>query len=101
MFTIEEIDELHGRLGKAETLSDYVRSLAALGVVRYESFVSDGHSEYMGRNAHRVNSHAAHDELTVAESSDRDAFLDHLSRHNRGETTYLEMSRGLADSGVE
>lgn len=55
----------------------------------------------MGRNADRVTSRAVHDELTVAESSDRDAFLDHLRRHEQGETSYLEMSKGLADSGIE
>ena len=77
MFTLEQIEELHRRLGNAETLSDYVRSLAALGVARYDSFVSDGHSEYLGRNA----------------------FLDHLRRHEQGETSYLRMSKGLADSG--
>jgi uncharacterized protein YbcV (DUF1398 family) len=44
---------------------------------------------------------AVHDELTVAETSDRDAFLDHLRRHEQGETSYLEMSRGMADSGIE
>jgi hypothetical protein len=41
VFTIEQIDELHRRLGRADTLVDYVRSLAELGVVRYDSFVSD------------------------------------------------------------
>jgi hypothetical protein len=66
VFTIEQIEELHARLGNAETLADYVRSLAALGVARYDSFVSDGHSEYLGRDAQRVTSHAVHDELTVA-----------------------------------
>ena len=76
-------------------------ALAAIGVVRYDSFVSDGHSEYVGHDAHRVVSSAVHDELTVAESSDREAFLDHLKHHERGETSYLEMSRGLADSGIE
>jgi uncharacterized protein YbcV (DUF1398 family) len=101
VFTIEQIEELHGRLGNAETLSDYVRSLAALGIARYDSFVSDGHSEYLGRDAHRVTSQAVHDELTVAESSDSDAFVDHLRRHEHGETSYLEMSKGLADSGIE
>jgi len=101
VFTIERIEELHGRLGNAENLSDYVRSLAGLGVAHYDSFVSDGHSEYVGRNAQRVSSHAVHDELTVAESSDRDAFLDHLRRHEQGETSYLEMSKGLADRGIE
>ena len=101
MFTLDQVEELHERLGSAETLSDYVRSLAALGVARYDSFVSDGHSEYMGHDTHRVTSHAVHDYLTGTATSDRDAFLDHLRRHEQGETSYLEMSRGLADSGIE
>jgi uncharacterized protein YbcV (DUF1398 family) len=101
VFTVEQIEELHGCLGNAETLSDYVRSLAALGVERYDSFVSDGHSEYLGHDAHRVMSDGVHDQLIIAESSDRGEFLDHLRRHERGETSYLEMSTGLADSGIE
>lgn len=101
MFTIEQIEELHGRLGSAETLADYVRSLAELGVVRYDSYVSNGHSEYLGHDGHRVTSQPVHDELPVAADSDRNAFLDHLGRHERGETSYLEMSRGMADSGLE
>jgi uncharacterized protein YbcV (DUF1398 family) len=101
VFAIEQIDALHRRLGSAETLADYVRALAAIGVVRYDSYVSDGHSEFVGHDAHRVVSPAVHHQLTVAESCDREAFLDHLKRHERGETSYLEMSRGLADSGIE
>ena len=101
MFTIEQIEELHERLGNAETLADYVRSLSALGVTRYDSFVANGHSEYLGNDAHRVVSHAVHEEMTIAEHSDHDAFADHLRRHERGETNYLEMSRGLAESGSE
>jgi uncharacterized protein YbcV (DUF1398 family) len=100
-FTIEQIEELHGRLGSAERLADYVRSLAGIGVVRYDSYVSDGHSEYFGHDGHRVISQPVHDQLSVAVDSDRKAFLDHLRRHERGETSYMEMSRGMADSGVE
>jgi uncharacterized protein YbcV (DUF1398 family) len=101
VFTIEQIEELHGRFGRAETLADYVRSLAGIGVVRYVSYVTDGHSEYLGHDGHRVQSQPVHDQLAVAADCDRQAFLDHLRRHERDETSYLEMSRGLADSGVE
>jgi hemoglobin len=101
VFTLEEIEELHDRLGSAEMLSEYVQALAALGIESYESFVCDGHSEYLGRGGHRVTSRAVHDELPVAEISDRDAFHEHLTRHERGETSYLEMSKGLADSGID
>jgi uncharacterized protein YbcV (DUF1398 family) len=101
VFTIEQIEDLHDRLGSADTLPDYVQSLAALGVVSYSSFVCDGHSEYLGSDGERVVSGAAHELLAVADESDRDKFLDHLGRHERGETSYVEMSTGLAESGVE
>jgi uncharacterized protein YbcV (DUF1398 family) len=39
--------------------------------------------------------------LCVAKDSDRVAFLNHLRRHEHGETNYMEMSEVLADSGVQ
>jgi uncharacterized protein YbcV (DUF1398 family) len=39
--------------------------------------------------------------FAVAEVSDRDALMEHLRRHSNGETSYVEMSAGLAESGVE
>ncbi len=96
-----EIDDLHARLGHAESLADYLRSLAALGVVRFDSFVTDGHSTFFGSDGQSVVSPAHHQVLAVADVSDRDSFLEHLRRHSDGETSYVEMSQGLAESGVE
>jgi uncharacterized protein YbcV (DUF1398 family) len=42
-----------------------------------------------------------HEVLPVAATSQRETFLQHLGRHERRETSYLEMSRGLAQSGIE
>jgi len=101
MFTMAQIDDLHRRFGRADLLPEYLHALAAIGVVRYESYLSDGHSEFFGGDGDRVDSPAYHDALMVAEVSDRSAFLEHLERHANGETSYLEMSAGLAASGVE
>ena len=38
--------------------------------------------------------------LTIADTSDKEQFLKHLNLHNQGKTSYLEMSKGLADSGI-
>jgi uncharacterized protein YbcV (DUF1398 family) len=100
MFTIEQIDDLHARFGSAKTLAEYVLGLKKLGVERFDSYLADGHSEYFGQGQ-RVVSPPVHEVLAVAETSDREAFLEHLRRHERRETTYLEMSRGLGQSGVE
>ena len=101
MFTIEEINDLHARLGSARTLAEYVRALKALGVERYDSYLTDGHSKYFGQGGHRVVSPPAHEVLPVAETSQRETFLQHLRRPERRQTTNLEMSRGLAQSGIE
>ena len=101
MFSIEEINDLHDRLGSAKTFPEYVRALKALGVERYDSYLADGHSEYFGQGGHRVVSPPVHEVLPVAATGQRETFLQHLDRHERRETTYLEMSRGLAQSGIE
>ena len=78
MFTMAEIDALHDRLGNAETLVDYLRGLAAIGVVRFESCLVDGHSEFFALDGRRVVSPPHHEVLHVAEVSDRCALVEHL-----------------------
>ena len=101
MFTLEQINDLHERLGSAKTFPEYVRALKALGVERCDSYLADGHSEYFSQSGESVVSPPVHEALAVAETSQREAFLQHLSRHEQGQTSYLEMSMGLAKSGIE
>ena len=101
VFTLAHIDELRARLGRADSLADYLRGLAAVGVVRFDSFVGDGHSEFFSADGRRIVSPSQHEVLAVADVSDRSTFLEHLRCHSAGDTSYLEMSKGLADSGVE
>jgi uncharacterized protein YbcV (DUF1398 family) len=101
MFTIEQINEIHDRFGTMEHFADYVRALKAIGVERYDSYLSDGHSEYFAEDGRSVVSSPAHETLPVTDFGDRDRVLEHLRLHELGRTSYLEMSKGLADSGVE
>ena len=101
MFTLEQINAIHERLGNAKTLPQYLEALKNIGVDKYDSFITDGHSEYFDKGGHKVVSPPVHDKLTIAETSHRESFLKHLHLHNEGKTNYLEMSKGLAESGVE
>jgi hypothetical protein len=69
MFGIEQINDLHARLGSAKTFPEYVRSLSALGIKQYDSYLADGHSEYFWQGGHRVVSPPVHEVLAVAETS--------------------------------
>ena len=46
-------------------------------------------------------SSSAHEKLKIAAVSNREDFIKHLNLHSQRKTTYLEMSRGVADSGAE
>lgn len=100
VFTIADVDEVHDRLGAADTLPEYLRELNAIGVAKADSFPSDGHSEYIGEDGYKVVGSATHETLAVAEVASPDQLRHHLQRHNRGETSYVEMSKGLAASGI-
>jgi uncharacterized protein YbcV (DUF1398 family) len=101
VFTIEQIHDIHDRLGTMERFPDYVRALGAIGVDKYDSYLTDGHSEYFAEDGRSVVSAAVHEVLPVNDASDREKVVEHLGLHEHGRTSYLEMSRGLADSGVE
>ena len=101
MFTTEQINHAHDRLGDAATLPEYVRALNSIGVQIYTSYLSDGHSEYFGENGYTIKSPAVHEKLAIADMSNREQVLEHLHLHNQQKTSYMEMSQGLADSGIE
>lgn len=101
MFTLGQINEIHDQFGRADTLPQYLQALSAIGVDKYDSFIFDGHSEYFGKNGYSVISPPVHAALVVADTSNQDKFLEHLNLHEQQKTSYLEMSKGLADSGVK
>jgi hypothetical protein len=78
-----------------------VQALNSHGVETYDSYLTDGHSEYFGIDGFTVKSPAAHEKLSIAETSRREEFLEHLNLHNQHATTHLEMSKGFAESGIE
>jgi uncharacterized protein YbcV (DUF1398 family) len=85
MATLKQITDIHDRLGTMDTFYEYIKALSALGVERYETYVSDGRSEYYGDDD-KVTSAAQHEPFTISETS---------------KTTPLEMYNGLAESGIE
>ena len=100
MFTLEQINHLHARLGKMATLLEYIQAFKSLGVKKYDSYLIDGHSEYFGERGYTVISQAVHEALDISEPSEQQEFLKHLQLHEQGKATYREMSEGLAASGI-
>lgn len=101
MFTLDQINDIHDRLGSADTLTEYLLALRDIGITSYDSFITDGHSEYHGADTPTLVSLPTHEILTIADVADKAAFREHLRLHEAGQTSYLDMSKALAESGVE
>jgi uncharacterized protein YbcV (DUF1398 family) len=101
MFTIEQINDAHEKLGTMKDFLSYVTALKLLGVEKYDSYLTDGHSQYFGADGYYVESEPVHEKLLIADTSDKESFLQHLSLHEQRKTDYMTMSRGLAESGIE
>ena len=101
MFTIKQINEAHEKLGTMKDFLSYVTALRLLGVEKYDSYLIDGHSRYFGAGGYCVESEPVHEKLLIADNSDKESFLRHLTLHGERKTDYMTMSRGLAESGIE
>jgi uncharacterized protein YbcV (DUF1398 family) len=101
MFTLEQITDIHDRLGSKDSLGGYLRALRDIGVETYASYVSDGHSEYYGVDGQKLVGPAFHVTFAIAETSDKEWVLQYMKQVEEGGVGYVEMSEALADHGVE
>jgi uncharacterized protein YbcV (DUF1398 family) len=101
MFTLEQITDIHDRLGNRDTLGDYLRALRDIGVETYDSYITDGHSEYFGADGQKLVGPAFHESFAIAETCDREQLLQYMQQVEQGGVGYEEMSKALADNGVE
>jgi uncharacterized protein YbcV (DUF1398 family) len=101
MFTLEQVTDIHDRLGNKSTLGDYLRALRDIGVEAYDSYMADGHSEYSGADGQILVGPAFHETFAIAETCDREEFLRYMQQVEKGGVGYAEMSKALADNGVE
>ncbi|MFG1813468.1 DUF1398 domain-containing protein [Kribbella sp. NPDC049174] len=101
MFTLEQVDEIHDRLGSASTLAAYLEALRGIGVTTSDSYLTDGHTTYYGDDGHQLSTAAAHEVFPIAATSDTTALTEALRLHEEQVTSYVEMSRALAAAGVE
>lgn len=100
MFTLEQITTAHARVKTGSDFPAYTRELRLLGVMHYETFVSDGHTEFSGIHDYQVISPPKYDTQTVQTAYQAALFRDALQIHQQGGTDYFTFCRQCADSGI-
>jgi len=101
MFTIEQIKASHSKVKSGKDFPAYIKEIKQLGVSWYETFVSDGHTDFFGADDYTTSTIAKYDTLQIAESSNTEHFKADLLAHQQGKTDYPTFCTDCAKSGIE
>jgi len=101
MFTAEQIKAAHSKVKSGADFPAYIQEIKKLGVTFYETFVTDGHTDYYGVHAYKTSSVARYDTLTVAETPNIEQFKLDLKEHQQGKTDYPSFIKMCATFGIE
>lgn len=101
MFTLDQIKSAHSKVKSGADFPAYIQDLIQLGVHRYETFVSDGHTNFYDEQGTVLQSEAKYNELQVATESNQAQFISDLKNHQQGNTDYPTFCADCAKAGVE
>ena len=100
MFTIEQIKEAHAKVKSGADFPNYIQDLIILGVKGYDTFVSDGHTEYYGVNNYTVASDEKYDLIGISSTVNKELFIEFLVKHQHGETDYMTFCNQCGQCGI-
>lgn len=101
MFTLDQIKAAHSKVKSGADFPAYIRDLKQLGVVRYETLVKDGHTDYYGNDNFEITSPSRYAVLTISDKSNADQFKVDLKAHQQGRTDYPTFCSDCAKSGID
>jgi uncharacterized protein YbcV (DUF1398 family) len=100
MFTLEQLKTAHAQVTSGADFPRYIQAIKTLGVVSYETFVADGHTDYAGKDHYTIASPARYAPLVIATTPDAETFTQELKAHQQGKTDYPTFCGVCASTGV-
>ncbi|MNY29687.1 hypothetical protein D3C86_1637420 [compost metagenome] len=101
MFTLEQINDAHCKVKSGAEFPYFMKAIKALGVMRYEAYIKDGHIDYYGLHDDIVKSDAKYASLEIANDVKKDQFKTELLAHQQGKTDFLSFIKMCAEVGVD
>jgi uncharacterized protein YbcV (DUF1398 family) len=101
MFTVEQIKSAHSKVKSGADFPAYIQDIKKLGVTYYETYVTDGHTDYYGENNFKSSSSAKYEALTIAQTSNIEQFKGDIKAHQQGKTDYPTFCSDCGKSGIE
>jgi uncharacterized protein YbcV (DUF1398 family) len=101
MFTLDQIKTAHSKVKSGADFPNYIQELKKLGISNYETFVSDGHTDFYGTNNYKISTPSRYEILTISDKSNATQFSKELKEHQQGKSDYPYFCAMSARTGVE
>ena len=101
MFTVEQIKTVHSKVKSGADFPAYIQDIKKSGVASYETFVTDGHTDYYGADNYKTTAPAKYAELAIAETANKEQFKLNLKEHQQGKTDFPTFMAMCATYGIE
>lgn len=101
MFTVSQIEQAHLKVTSGADFPQYIQEIKAMGVNAFETWVSDSHTEYYGKDNFHVKSDAQYAPLSISEVVNEAQFRHYLKLHQQGLTDYKTFCTHCAETGIE
>lgn len=101
MFTVAQIKEAHSKVKSGADFPKYIKEIKVLGVIGFETFVEDSHTEYFGLENFKTQSEPMYANLDISDNTNKAEFVERLKMHQKGETDYFKFCKDCAETGIE
>jgi uncharacterized protein YbcV (DUF1398 family) len=101
MFTLNQIEIAHSKVRSGEDFPKYIQEIAGFGVISFETWVTDSHTNYFGNEGFRISSVEIYAPLVINDFCDEASFKHALKIHQKGETDYFTFCQDCAKAGIE
>jgi uncharacterized protein YbcV (DUF1398 family) len=99
MFTVHQIKAAHQKVKSGADFPRYVQEIKALGLVKYEFMIADGHTVYSGKDG-QAEAPPKYPVKTVNPVSSAQALAHNIRIHQQGQTDFLTFCEQAAEAGV-
>lgn len=101
MFTVKQIEQAHHKVKSGADFPKYIQEIKEMGVLGFKTYVKDSHTEYFGANGYKTSSQPQYEALSIADETNKEAFVKQLKAHQKGQTDYYTFCKDCAENGIE
>src|SRR5690606_37927873 len=100
-FTVEKTREKLTQVRTGSDIPALAMKLKNIGVTYYETRMEDGRSIYHVKNGYELITEPNYDPIVVDDTVNLEKLKADIENHQQGRTNYFEISRRLANNGIE